>query len=172
MDFYDIPNPKLNAKNGHFGNKYATLEEVIKTVRPYLKETGYQVIQTVQLQDILPNEGKAMFVSQLVQPVFKAPVNSLIVDPKVPSLPAVEESVSLGLDLIVIREVAFPWDPGKAGPQAVGSALTYARRYGYLLLFDLVGEEDDDGERAEGRGGKKPSRKSTYNKTENEGSDW
>jgi len=37
-------------------------------------------------------------------------------------------------------------------PQAVGSALTYYRRYGVLLLLNLVGEEDDDAEEAEGRG--------------------
>jgi len=62
------------------------------------------------------------------------------------------------------REVAFPFDPGKAGPQAVGSALTYARRYGLLLFFNLVGEPDDDAERAEGRGGNKPARKKTTKK--------
>jgi hypothetical protein len=120
VKFYDIPNPKLNAKNSHFGNSYATLEEVIATVRPFLVATGLGVVQTVQFVD-----GNPVFVSQL-----------------------------LDSEGAVKRQVAFPFDPGKAGPQAVGSALTYARRYGYLLLFDLVGEDDDDAERGEGRGQK------------------
>jgi len=135
VNFYDIPNPKLNAKNSHFGNTYATLDEVIATVRPYLKATGLGVVQTVQLVHEQP-----FFVSQVID--------------------------SEGT---VKRQVAFPFDPGKAGPQAVGSALTYARRYGYLLLFDLVGEDDDDGERAEGRGGKgkrKPAAKKSAPKAE------
>ncbi len=31
---FQIPNPKLNAKNSHFGNGYSTLGEVRKTVAP------------------------------------------------------------------------------------------------------------------------------------------
>lgn len=125
MKFYDIPNPKLNKSNSHFGNRYADLEEVVKTVRPFLEATGLGVVQTVQYVD-----SAAVFVSQLVD---------------------TEGNVK--------RQVAFPFDPGKAGPQAIGSALTYARRYGYLLLFDLVGEEDDDGEAAEGRANTKAKAK-------------
>jgi hypothetical protein len=36
------------------------------------------------------------------------------------------------------------------GPQAYGSALTYARRYGITLLLCLATDEDDDGNAAEG----------------------
>lgn len=36
------------------------------------------------------------------------------------------------------------------GPQAYGSALTYARRYGVTSLLGLVSEEDDDANSAEG----------------------
>lgn len=48
--------------------------------------------------------------------------------------------------------VHTPFIVDKQSPQAVGSALTYYRRYGILLLLNLVGEEDDDAEKAEGRG--------------------
>lgn len=41
---------------------------------------------------------------------------------------------------------------GKEGPQAVGSAITYARRYFLASVLSVVaGDEDDDGEAAEGR---------------------
>jgi hypothetical protein len=41
---------------------------------------------------------------------------------------------------------------GKEGPQAVGSAITYARRYFMQACLSVVaGDEDDDGEAAEGR---------------------
>lgn len=39
----------------------------------------------------------------------------------------------------------------KIGPQAFGSAMTYARRYALTALVGIAAEEDDDGERAEGR---------------------
>lgn len=41
--------------------------------------------------------------------------------------------------------------PKDDGPQAMGSAITYARRYA-LAAFAGVAPEDDDGEAAEGRG--------------------
>lgn len=42
--------------------------------------------------------------------------------------------------------------PADPGPQAQGSTLTYARRYGLCAAFGVAVEsEDDDGERAEGR---------------------
>jgi hypothetical protein len=36
------------------------------------------------------------------------------------------------------------------GPQAYGSALTYARRYGVTLLLCISADDDDDGNAAEG----------------------
>jgi len=38
----------------------------------------------------------------------------------------------------------------EAGPQAYGSGLSYARRYGMTLLLCLCADDDDDGNRAEG----------------------
>lgn len=58
-----------------------------------------------------------------------------------------------------ILACAVPFIPQAQTPQAVGSAITYSRRYGLLLLLNLVGEADDDGELAEGRGGKKTTPK-------------
>lgn len=36
----------------------------------------------------------------------------------------------------------------KNNPQKMGSAITYARRYGLCAMLGIVGEEDDDGQRA------------------------
>ena len=44
---------------------------------------------------------------------------------------------------------AAPLVLGKPGPQEVGSAITYMRRYTLLSILGLVGEEDDDAERAQ-----------------------
>lgn len=47
-----------------------------------------------------------------------------------------------------ISEV-MPLAVDKPGPQALGSALTYARRYSVLAILGLVGDEDDDAQSAE-----------------------
>ncbi|MGH7746860.1 MAG: ERF family protein [Candidatus Dormibacteria bacterium] len=39
---------------------------------------------------------------------------------------------------------------GEGGPQAYGSALTYARRYGVTLLLGICADDDDDANAAEG----------------------
>jgi len=38
----------------------------------------------------------------------------------------------------------------ESGPQEIGSALTYTRRYAYTSLLGIVSEDDDDGNRASG----------------------
>ena len=45
----------------------------------------------------------------------------------------------------------------KLDPQAVGSAITYARRYALSAMIGIVSEEDDDGESAMGRGNTQPN---------------
>ena len=46
---------------------------------------------------------------------------------------------------------SVPFYVGKEDPQGLGSALTYARRYGLCLAFNIAGELDDDAEAAQGR---------------------
>lgn len=40
--------------------------------------------------------------------------------------------------------------PAETGPQALGSAITYARRYSYSSILGIVAESDDDGASAAG----------------------
>ena len=44
----------------------------------------------------------------------------------------------------------YPVNPVKADPQAMGSAITYARRYAYCAMVGIVTDEDDDGNAASG----------------------
>jgi len=45
---------------------------------------------------------------------------------------------------------------GKDTAQAVGSALTYARRYAFCAMLGIVADDDDDGNAATGAGDKGP----------------
>lgn len=48
----------------------------------------------------------------------------------------------------------------KQDPQSHGSALTYARRYGFMAVLNLVADQDDDGNSASPREERRPARKS------------
>jgi len=58
------------------------------------------------------------------------------------SHPATDDGLDVSLMPLVLD---------KPTPQAQGSAITYARRYSIMALLGLVGDEDDDGNRASGR---------------------
>lgn len=47
-------------------------------------------------------------------------------------------------------ETTIKMPPGRPGPQALGSMLTYLRRYTFAAMVGLVGDTDDDGEAADG----------------------
>lgn len=125
---FNIKNPKLTAKNPHFGNRYAPLDEVLRVVFERLDASDCDVIQTVTPE--------GFFVTRLVDGSDK-----------------------------VLREVAFPF-PAFTKAQELGSALTYCRRYGLTLLFNLVGEEDDDGNAASARPSKAKAKKAPADKKE------
>lgn len=126
MSKHTIQNPKLTAKNPHFGNRYAPLDEVLRVIL-----------------EVIPSER----ISQTTKPVAGVPYFFTRL---------------LSEEGEVIKTVAFPFAVGKGDPQSLGSALTYARRYGLLLLFNLVGEEDDDAEASMDR---KPKAKAATKKS-------
>lgn len=52
----------------------------------------------------------------------------------------------------------YPVRPIKQDPQSLGSAVTYARRYGLMAMVGIVAADDDDGEGAMGRDAPPPQR--------------
>jgi hypothetical protein len=55
-------------------------------------------------------------------------------------------------------QARYPLPNDPAHPQIQGSALTYARRYGYLCIVGVAPEDDDDAEAASGPGQNAPAR--------------
>jgi len=56
----------------------------------------------------------------------------------------------------------YPVTAMKPDPQAMGSAITYARRYALSAMVGVVSEDDDDGESAMGRNGGELNRVKSY----------
>jgi len=55
---------------------------------------------------------------------------------------------------------------GETNPQAIGSAISYAKRYSYASILGLVSEQDDDANIAEGNGFKAEKESAKENKKE------
>lgn len=60
---------------------------------------------------------------------------------------------------------AFPV-AGKGTAQDAGSAVSYARRYGFMAALNLAGDEDDDGNHASGRDSKPQAREKAPSKAQ------
>jgi hypothetical protein len=109
-----------DAKNDFFKSRYATLAAVLDEIDPICAELNIEYLQ------ILANRGD-------------------------PTGPVVMVTRIIDLDSGSFVDSSCPLAPAKPNdPQAVGSAITYLRRYGLVLAFG-VRVEDDDGNGASGR---------------------
>ena len=99
---------KRDGKNPHFGNKYATLDNVITAVTEPLENNGFLLLHRG-----INNEHGMCITTELLH-----------VD---------GERISTDIPLVL----------GKNDMQGLGSAITYARRYGILSLLNLPTEDDD-----------------------------
>lgn len=102
---------------------------------PHLKNRYADIAAVFEaIRKVLPRHGLA--VSQILLPTEgKAHVRTMLI----------HESGEW-----LASECILPPDRN-GGPQGMGSAITYARRYSLSALLGLVSEEDDDGEHAQGR---------------------
>lgn len=116
--------PAIKGKsNPFFSSKYADLGAVWDAARGPLTENGLAVTQVVDMQ--------LNTASGALQPVLRTTL-----------LHASGQWLSS----------AYPLNPVKPDPQAMGSAVTYARRYAFSAMIGLVTEEDDDGNAASAKG--------------------
>ena len=118
----EMPNPGLDGSNGHFKSKFTPLPAVIKAAKEALSQHGLSFFQPVGMAI---NDGK----------VFASVTTILSHEGG--------HSETFGPTL-------FPVDKGNA--HAMGSAITYARRYALCSVLGIAGDEDDDGNAASGMG--------------------
>lgn len=116
LDFHkEVNRIEKDGENPHFGNSYATIDQIIDEVRPLLAKHGLFVMQMATNDD--PSEVK------LVTRIYHSSGQWM-------------ESPPLTLK------------PQRQDPQAIGSAVTYARRYSLTSFLSLNTGEDDDGNAA------------------------
>jgi hypothetical protein len=112
--------PKFDAVNPHYHSKFASLAELLRVAIPALAAQGIGLTQRTEIRN-----DTVIVISELLWPQGKNSADG--------------ESL----------RAEFPAIPGKTdSPQALGSAVTYARRYSLAALLAIAAEDDDDGEAA------------------------
>jgi hypothetical protein len=122
-------------ENPFFHSKYATLSSILDATRPALAAHGLAVVQrSSALSD-------RAIVRRLDKDKKLVEVETIIV--------TVSTMIAHSSGEWIIDELRILSDG--ANPQAVGSAISYARRYGLAAMLCVAADEEDDGEAAQGR---------------------
>lgn len=130
----EIRNPYNSANNPFYKSKYAPLDDVLNLVRPILAVNGLAFIQS---------------------PVSIQGDNGLMV--------GVEGLLTHSSgEWVEYEPFFFPVPKGTA--QDAGSCITYARRYQVTAVFNIMGDNDDDGNDASGNTDTKSPAKPTAQK--------
>jgi len=114
-----MPACRKDSKNPHLRTRYTDLTELVEVTRPVLTEQGLSIVQSTRTEH---GTGRLLLVTMLMH------ISGQWLRGEAPV-----ESVST---------------KGINGNQALGSALTYMRRYTYGAMIGAVSEEDDDGHAA------------------------
>lgn len=113
----ELEDASKSSVNPAFKSKYADLAEVLQTVRPVLSKHGLSVTQTLGMY-LEPSS---------VAPKARIQVTTMLL----------HKSGEFISDTVAMPLV-------KDDPQGVGSAVTYARRYGLAAIVGIA-QDDDDG---------------------------
>ena len=117
----EMTNPQFDAVNPAFKARYATLANILSTIRPVLAKNGLAITQTVDPYQV---EGSA---------TWKVTVTTKILHTSGETM-----------------ESAITLPASKADAQGIASAITYARRYALSAICNIAGDDDDDGNTATG----------------------
>lgn len=112
----EVPVVPFDKVNPHFKSGYASLGAIIKTVTPILSKHGLAVMQPV--------------VAKIEQGTAMLGIESILLH------------VSGG---ILTMEAYVPMAISGNVMQAIGSQITYLRRYGLSSILNIYTDEDDDG---------------------------
>lgn len=124
--FAQMPGVRRDCKNPFIGNNYASLDNIVNTIRPVLVEHGLFFMQFAE-----PVEGDFIGVRTIVGH-------------------ASGETIDAGLMVLPAKPIAKKNEPQDkpCTAQSYGGAVTYAKRYALAAVFGVVDEDDDDGNAA------------------------
>lgn len=110
----------VTRSGGEYSYKYADLTDVIEAVRPFLKANGLSVVQAIGMK-----KGRDVITTRLLHKSGQWLQDTI----RVPGIVTTEAQ--------------------SATPQALGSGITYGKRYAYGAMLGITTDTDDDGSLAE-----------------------
>lgn len=119
----EVGNVKKDATNPFFKSKYATLENIISTIKPHLRKHGLSYAQF---------------------PDGESGLTTIVMHSS-------GEWIAASVDIRPIPEYAKSDEKHERpyiSPQGQGSAITYARRYALGAALGIATDDDDDGNAA------------------------
>jgi hypothetical protein len=141
-----IRNAERDADNPFFSSTYASLASVWDVVRGPLTENGLSVLQGERIKINADRTGGDVDVSTMLLHKSGQWFKTTITLPVIPMSRRKKNPNDPEGDNDADRA------PGKVTPQAIGSAITYGRRYGLESLTGVAPEaEDDDGNAGSGQ---------------------
>lgn len=120
-----------DSRNPYFNSRYADLGQINEAIEGALHDAGIGILQPATVTGT-PPQGLIVVVTTVL-------------------MHASGEWFASDLSLPVIPMVTKEGKELRIGPQAIGSAVSYARRYGLAAMCGVITGDDDDGEHAEGR---------------------
>ncbi len=144
----EVKNPQKNKKNPHCNSKYADFPEVLEVCKEPLTKNGLAVTQHIG-QVIQMNADKQK---------SEIPVTTILLHKS-------GQYIGSTCSMVVKPFQAKGGGYLPEDTQADASATTYIRRYSYMAILGIAGDEDDDGNSASGNGNsEKPQEKVTSGK--------
>lgn len=128
--YAELQNVQKNADNSFFSSTYATLDAVLNAVKPVFEKHGLAVYQAPGRM----SELNGTLVVTVVSALIHSSGQQITVESQAPILPQVNKKTG---------EKEYT-------PQAVGSAITYLRRYALAAIAGIA-QTDDDGNAGSGR---------------------
>ena len=130
-------------ENPFYSSRYADLDSIWEVCRKPLRENGLTLIQTTT------EENEALYLDTTL-----AHISGEYITSRYPITP--------------MRQVKNAGWELSNDPQAIGSAITYARRYAMSAILGISAEDDDDGERSMNRNAKAAPRGNTESTPESD----
>lgn len=106
-------NPLKNTTNDYYGSNYATLDQVLRIVKPALAEYGFVLLQSIR-RDF---KDEWCLVTEIMD--------------------------TMETEINPITQLDIPPIPMNGKAQARGSEQTYERRYALMMIFGLAPVDDD-----------------------------
>lgn len=136
----ELENPVNTVENRYFQSKYVPLADILDIAKPVLKKYGLAIIQTPFIMyETIQVKNKDKIYNQEIGVV------------KVTTTLLHESGETLEFPHMIFKA-------NGNNPQAIGSAITYGRRYSLASILGIAGkEEDDDGNNANGNNIQQPN---------------